>query len=500
MRTCIVFAYLLLTTFRGYAQEQAVAPPAGDDVMPAGVELKKEICDVEVRIYRIEGKMSPDTNQTHIAFGDDMTFTVDGEPYMISSGEISPVNSPSSGKAVLWSSPQLRTIMGEKARIFVGDNAPVQYFEPVEGGKFVIHTDQQEKGISCEVVADKTDEGMIRLNVNLSISWIGARAPLEGVSLPVGKPNLVKVERQFEVAISNNAWCVLLLPVPPQDDQPKDVTLVVPIQASLPSMTQAGVQTSVGTEAPQECKVSARFYEVSDDGGTFKHWAVNYTENALSQDLLYAITKSSESEWEDFLEQTFGVLEMISAPRVALRFSEAPLPDFPGLDASKKVSGVAMVVDSAPVHVDQADFSKNAESGGAPVASEDSLGTVLDNDDAVLQQWVNQYKEMKAAIVLDASNVRIDYGSNETKMASIGVVMGVVSHWDAETSEAVLSAYFNHTYMKGAPKKWRGNPESLYINTPSVVRFACKPGESRAFLRRTPDSDKWLLVLITLEK
>lgn len=87
--------------------------------------------------------------------------------------------------------PVLRVTPGRVAAVKAKSPRKVQYFQRTKNGLFVLKEERVETGISITATVQDAANGSVRLKpLSVSVTAIKGREPIEGVSLPVGKPVL----------------------------------------------------------------------------------------------------------------------------------------------------------------------------------------------------------------------------------------------------------------------------------------------------------------------
>jgi len=110
----------------------------------------------------------------------DTTWTWDGKP-----------NPPAGKRVTVVCAPRVLVIAGESFKIEVGSVTPVQYFEKRPDGLFELRTADEVAGLILSGTPQTTQSGRIILrDLSIQLRTVEGRAPIEGVFLDVGKPQV----------------------------------------------------------------------------------------------------------------------------------------------------------------------------------------------------------------------------------------------------------------------------------------------------------------------
>lgn len=110
--------------------------------------------------------------------------------------------------------PSMRLPEGLEGVVEISDGTPIQYFEAVEAGDentFVLKTLDVSTGFRASVIVNRTgpvEEASVQLS--LDVSLVGARLPLDGVSLNVGKPMVTRTPHSDVHTIALGRWASLI--------------------------------------------------------------------------------------------------------------------------------------------------------------------------------------------------------------------------------------------------------------------------------------------------
>ncbi len=107
--------------------------------------------------------------------------------------------------------PVIMTVSGQEATIEVGN--PVQYFEVIEEERYELHH-MQTDGLRLSVNPTVSGTSNVRVGYALALQWVAERAPVEGVSLDIGRPIFDQIETNGEFTIEDGAIALGWFPAP----------------------------------------------------------------------------------------------------------------------------------------------------------------------------------------------------------------------------------------------------------------------------------------------
>jgi len=94
-----------------------------------------------------------------------------------------------SDRMELLASPQILTKANSDAEISIGSEMPIQYFEKLKDGNFVLKETKGVKlGLTLGAKLIPESDTLVTLKLHTSISSINMREKIAGVNLPVGEP------------------------------------------------------------------------------------------------------------------------------------------------------------------------------------------------------------------------------------------------------------------------------------------------------------------------
>jgi len=180
---------------------------------------------IEMRLYRIMTNITDSGLISQILPGaagsfqivheklDDVELTMEGET-LTWNGQPEPDNP----RIERVAGPSALTLEGEEAKIAIGQEARLQYFERGEDGRFDLRTLNGETplGIMISVTPRRSAENPDVVNVDLSFksTWVQEREKVEGVDLDVGKPILRTQSVQDVIGARLNEWVCYQTHVP----------------------------------------------------------------------------------------------------------------------------------------------------------------------------------------------------------------------------------------------------------------------------------------------
>ena len=217
---------------------------------------------------------------------------------------------------------------GQEAKILVGDSTPIQYFEPQtddDSTTFVLRTLDEPTGLRATgvraafSVISRAIPEEVDVAVALSARAVGKRAPLDGVFLNVGKPQVTRTEYSGTHRVALGRWASLL----GSADTGSALLLLFKV-SSLDKLLSAGREEPPPVDYVMEARI------LRYEGRLEKEFAKAHPSGATQKAIkLYdavlplkgkRVDLNAKDAWDN-LEKIRG-MELLSAPRLTLQQSD----------------------------------------------------------------------------------------------------------------------------------------------------------------------------------
>ena len=158
----------------------------------------------------------------------DESLKSDGRALLVNGAPLAPGSARDAaagvGTPAVLSRPVVVTPAGEAATLKAGSTENTQYFSREPDGRYALKTTPISPELQFDVTLDKeSSTGEVQMQLGYRFVRLGRRAPVDGVSLDVGQPEIKETAGVFRIPLKLGEWCLVGL----QDDLAAGLVLVL---------------------------------------------------------------------------------------------------------------------------------------------------------------------------------------------------------------------------------------------------------------------------------